>query len=263
MGIVNLTPDSFYPASRQPDPGLAVTAALAMQKAGADLLDLGAESSRPGAEGVTAAEEQLRLLPVLCELRRHSEIPVTVDTTRAETAQLSLAAGADGINDITAGTGDPELLAVAAANDCGLILMHMQGSPRNMQEGPLYTDVVAEIGDYLACRATAAEAAGVAPARIMVDPGIGFGKTLAHNLTLLARLDQIGQGRPVMLGASRKSFIGDLTGAAVADRLGGSLAALVAAYLAGVRVVRVHDVAESVQFLDALAAIAAADPSRS
>jgi len=263
MGIVNLTPDSFYPASRQLDPSLAVAAALAMEKAGADLLDLGAESSRPGAAGVTATEEQLRLLPVLRELRRHSEIPVTVDTTRSETAQLSLEAGADGINDITAGTGDPELLAVAAANDCSLILMHMQGSPRTMQDDPQYADVVTEIGDYLAQRVTAAEAAGVTPARIMVDPGIGFGKTLAHNLTLLARLDRIGRGRPVLVGASRKSFIGDLTGAAVADRLGGSLAALAAAYLAGVRVVRVHDVAESVQFLDTLAAIAAADPSHS
>ena len=230
---------------------------------GADILDLGAESSRPGAEPVGAAEEQSRLLPVLAELRRQTQVPLTVDTTRAETAQLCLDAGADGVNDITACTADPEMLAVAATNDCGLVLMHMQGTPRTMQVNPSYGDVVCEVTAYLIQRAEAAITAGVASERILVDPGIGFGKTVAHNLALLAHLDRIGDGRPVLVGASRKSFIGALTGATVGQRLGGSLAALSTAYQAGVKVVRVHDVFQTVQFLETLAAIFAARTSRS
>ncbi len=263
MGIVNLTPDSFYPDSRYPTPEQAVTSAMTFVAEGADILDLGAESSRPGAEPVGAAEEQRRLLPVLAELRRHTQVPVTVDTIRAETAQLCLDAGADGVNDITACTADPEMLSVAVANDCGLVLMHMQGTPRTMQADPSYEDVVGEVTAYLAQRTEAAIRAGVAPENILIDPGIGFGKTVAHNLTLLAHLEHIGCGRPVLVGASRKSFIGALTGAAVEQRLGGSLAALSAAYQAGVKVVRVHDVFQTVQFLDTLAAIALARTSRS
>lgn len=255
MGVLNLTPDSFYPASRQDSTEKAVAAALQLVTAGADLLDLGAESSRPGAESIGADEEQRRLLPVLTELRRHTDIPLTVDTIRATTADRALTAGADGINDISAGSADPELLPLAAERACGLVLMHMRGTPRSMQDRPQYDDVVATVTDYLAARCETAVAAGIAPTRIIVDPGIGFGKLLAHNLALLRRLDRIGSDRPVLMGASRKSFIEHLTGAAVTERLGGSLAALAAAYQGGVAVVRVHDVAASVQFLNTLAAI--------
>ena len=258
MGIVNLTPDSFYPASRRTDAASAIITALRMVEDGADILDLGAESSRPGAVPVGSAEEQDRLLPVLEELHRQTDIPVTVDTWRATTAQYCLQAGADGINDITAGTADPDLFTVAAAAGCGLVLMHMCGNPRTMQNNPQYGDVVAEVTAYLAGRARAAEATGVAPDLISVDPGIGFGKNLDHNLALLANLHRVGGGRPLLVGASRKSFVGQLTATAVEERLPGSLAALSAAFRAGVTVVRVHDVSDSVQFLDTLAAITAA-----
>ena len=258
MGIVNLTPDSFYPASRHPSAGPAVDAAMAMVAAGADLLDLGAESSRPGAEPVGPDEELRRLLPVLRELRRAADIPVTVDTVRAATAAAALDEGADGINDISAGTADPDMLPLAAERGCGLVLMHMQGEPRTMQDRPAYDDVVTDVAAHLARRAAAAEAAGVAPDRIAVDPGIGFGKTLEHNLALMRNLPAVAGGRPLLLGASRKSWISHLTGADVDRRLGGSLAALAAALAGDATVVRVHDVAESIQFLDTLAAVAGA-----
>jgi len=255
MGILNLTPDSFYPGSRLTEPAAALAAAREKVEQGADLLDLGAESSRPGSDPVGAAEEQRRLLPVLDELRGQFDIPITVDTTRADTAALVLAAGADGINDISAGTADPGLLSLVARHGAGIVLMHKRGTPKVMQEDPRYEDVVAEISAYLAARVAVAEQAGIAPERIAVDPGIGFGKNLAHNLALLGNLGRVGGGRPVLLGASRKSFIEHLTGAPVADRLGGSLAAVGAALAADVSVVRVHDVAETVQFLDTVAAI--------
>jgi dihydropteroate synthase len=258
MGVVNLTPDSFYPASRLPETDAAVTAALRLAAEGADLLDLGAASSRPGAEPVPPREEQRRLLPVLAALRARCDLPLTVDTCCAETAERALDAGADAVNDISAGTADPDLLGLVAQRGRGLVLMHMQGSPRTMQEDPRYDDVVAEVAAYLAARAAAAEEAGVLRERIVVDPGIGFGKRLAHNLTLLGALPRLTGGRPLLLGASRKSFIGHLTGAPVEERLAGSLAALAAAYAAGASLVRVHDVGASVQFLDTLAAIGSA-----
>jgi dihydropteroate synthase len=257
MGIVNLTPDSFYPASRATGTTAAVAAALSLLDAGADLLDLGAESSRPGSEPVSAAAEQDRLLPVLTALRRETDAPLTVDTSRAETARLALDAGADAVNDI-AGGRDPGMLPLVAERGCGLVLMHMQGEPRTMQDRPHYDDPVAEVGAWLAERARLAEAAGIGAGRLLVDPGIGFGKLLEHNLALLGRLADVAGSRALLLGASRKSFIGQATGAAVDDRLAGSLAALAAAHAAGVTVVRVHDVAASRQFLDLLAAIARA-----
>jgi dihydropteroate synthase len=259
MGIINLTPDSFYAASRHPA-AAAVEAGLTLLEQGADLLDLGAESTRPGAEPVSAAAEQERLLPAIEGLRRHTDAPLSVDTRRAATARLALDAGADAVNDVTGGR-DPDLLPLVAARGVGVILMHMQGDPATMQDAPSYGDPVGEVGRWLAGRATAAEAAGIRPQRILVDPGIGFGKLLEHNLALLARLPEVALGRPLLLGASRKSFIGAVTGAGVADRLGGSLAALAAAHSGGATVVRVHDVAASVQFLDVLAAIDAARPA--
>ena len=224
---------------------------------GADLLDLGAESSRPGSDPVSADEEQSRLLPVIEALRDETDAPLTVDTCRTETARLALDAGADAVNDI-AGGRDRGMLPLIAARGCGLILMHMRGEPRTMQADPQYDDVVGEVAAWLRDRAAIAEAAGIPASRLMLDPGIGFGKSLDHNLALLAALRRTAGPYALLLGASRKRFIGELTGAAVEDRLPGSLAALAAAFQAGTAVVRVHDVAASVQFLDTLAAIAGA-----
>ncbi len=263
MGIVNLTPDSFYPGSRLPDTDAALAAALGMVEEGADLLDVGAESSRPGAEPVGEREEQRRLLPFLEGLRARTDCPLTVDTWRAGTAARALDLGADGINDVSAGRFDPALLPLAAERGCGLLLMHMQGEPRTMQDDPRYDDVVAEVRIFLAQRCAAALAAGVAPERLAVDPGIGFGKLLEHNLALLAGLDRLATGHALVLGASRKGFIGQLSGAPVQERLPGSLAAAATAHRRGASVVRVHDVGATVQFLTVLAAIAAdAGPDR-
>lgn len=263
MGIVNLTPDSFWAGSRETDPDAAVDLALRLADEGAELLDLGAESSRPGAAPVGADEELARLLPVLRRLRTLTDLPLTVDTVRAGTATAALAEGADAINDISAGTQDPGLLPSVGRAGAGLVLMHMRGTPATMQDAPGYADVVGEVAAWLAERAAAAEAAGVAPGRIAVDPGLGFGKTPAHNLALLRGAEATAGGRPLLLGASRKSFIAAVAGGGAAgamvgpgERLPGSLAALAAAWGAGAAVVRVHDVAASRQFLDVLAAIA-------
>ncbi len=194
----------------------------------------------------------LRLPPVLEALRNVSDIPITVDTVRPVTARAALALGADAINDISGGL-DPEMLNLAATAGCGLILMHMQGTPETMQDNPSYDDPVAEVIAWLDDRCAQAQQRGVAGERLMVDPGLGFGKTLEHNLALLRSLPQVGRGRPLLLGASRKSFISHLTGAEVQDRLPGSLAALAAAHLGKSTMVRVHDVAESVQFLEVMA----------
>jgi len=265
MGIVNLTPDSFWAGSRRTDPGAAVDLALRLADEGADLLDLGAESSRPGASPVDAETERARLLPVLRRLRALTSLPLTVDTVRAGTARAALAEGADAVNDISAGTGDPDLLPCVARAGAGVVLMHMRGTPATMQRDPSYADVVGEVAAWLADRAAAAEAAGIPAARIAVDPGIGFGKTPAHNLALLRDAAATAAGRPLLLGASRKGFIAAVTAAGPTDpgpkpeeRLPGSLAALAAAWRAGAAVVRVHDVAASRQFLDVLAAIAGA-----
>lgn len=262
MGVLNLTPDSFYPSSRHDTTDAAVAAGLRMLAAGADLLDLGAESSRPGSQAVTAAEEYDRLMPVLKALRRETDLPLSVDTRRSATARAALDAGADIVNDISAGSADPELLPLVARRGCGLILMHMRGQPATMQDDPRYEDVVTEVRDDLAEGVARAVDQGVAAESIVVDPGIGFGKRLEHNLALLAALASIAGERPLLLGASRKSFIGDLSGAAVDDRLGGSLAALAAAYAGRAAVVRVHDVAPSLQFLNTLAAISKAGQSQ-
>lgn len=255
MGIVNLTPDSFFPGSRSSEPGPAVEYALRLAAEGADLIDLGAESTRPGAESIGQAEEANRLLPVLEILKAETSVPVSVDTMRAATAGAALAAGADAINDISAGTMDPDMLPLVAAAGCGLVLMHMQGTPRTMQEAPRYEDVQAEVRGWLAARCRLAEDAGIAPGKLMVDPGIGFGKNMAHNLALLAGLREVAGDRPLLLGASRKRFIAAVTGASVDDRLPGSLAALACAWQGGATMVRVHDVAASVQFLEVLKAV--------
>ena len=259
MGIVNLTPDSFYGGSRAGEVEAAVAGALQLVAEGADLLDLGAESSRPGAESISPQAEADRLLPVLTTLVAETDIPLSIDTVRADTARQALDITPCAINDISAGA-DPQMFALAAVRECGLVLMHMQGSPGTMQRDPSYRDVVAEITGWLAARAALAEEAGVQSARILVDPGIGFGKALAHNLALLKELRSVAAGRPHLLGASRKRFIAGVTGAGVDDRLPGSLAALAAAWSGGASVVRVHDVAATVQFLEVMRAMAGGAP---
>jgi dihydropteroate synthase len=261
MGIVNATPDSFSDGGRHLAPEAALAHARRLIAEGADILDLGAESTRPGAEPVTAELELERLVPLVVAIREGSAIPISVDTMKPEVARAAVSAGATMWNDVSALRHAPESLAVAADLGCEVVLMHMQGEPRSMQAAPRYDDVVAEVADFLAERAQAAMAAGVARARIWVDPGVGFGKhMIRHNLPLLASLDRIvALGFPVLLGASRKAFIGALdNGAGPQDRLGGSIAAALAGAAAGVAAVRVHDVRETVQALAVDAAIRAA-----
>ena len=242
--ILNATPDSFSDGGVHLDPGRAAEAAVAMVEAGAGMLDLGAESTRPGATPVPADEERRRLLPVLRTVRGAVRVPLSVDTTKADVARAALDAGADVVNDTSAGRADPAMLALCAAADVPIVLMHMQGTPATMQARPRYADVVAEVAAFLAERAAAARAAGVAADAIVLDPGIGFGKTGEHNLFLLRRLDLLGKlGYPLMVGVSRKGFIGEvLGGRATGERLFGTAAATALAVAGGARLVRVHDV---------------------
>jgi dihydropteroate synthase len=241
MGIVNLTPDSFSGDGLAGDPVRAVAHARAQIAAGADLLDLGAESSRPGAIPATLDEELARLLPVLDALA-DCGIPLSVDTYKPEVMQAALAHGAAMINDINALRG-PGALAAVAASDCALCLMHMQGEPLTMQSNPVYGDVFTEVRDFLAARVAAATEAGIARDRLVIDPGFGFGKTLAHNLELLRRLDELAGGDlPLLAGISRKAMLGAITGRPVEERLGASVAAALLAAQRGARILRVHDV---------------------
>lgn len=256
LGVVNITPDSFSDGGRYLDPGAAVMHGLRLLSEGADALDLGAESTRPGggvygagARPVPADEELARLLPVLADLRTRTEAPLAVDTRHAEVARAALAAGADLVNDVSA-LGDPEMAGVVAAAGCPLVLMHARGELPTMQSEIRFGDVVAEVRDDLRARVEVAVAAGILRERLLVDPGIGFGKTAAQSARLVARLDALGSlGLPVLLGASRKSFIGEVTGAAVGDRLPGSLAAALWGTLRGAAMLRVHDVAATRQAL--------------
>ena len=245
MGIVNVTPDSFADGGRFLDPVAAVHQARSLAAEGADLLDVGAESTRPGSPGVPAGEERARLLPVLERLLDDPPCPVSVDTSKPEVAEAVLALGAHMVNDVTALAGGPELARVCAAHGAGLAVMHMQGTPRTMQADPRYDDLLREVRARLETAVATAEAAGVSPESICVDPGIGFGKTVAHNLTLLKRLDAFRPlGKPILVGPSRKSFIGALLDhLPPAERLEGTLAACVMAVTAGAHIVRVHDVA--------------------
>ena len=245
MGIVNVTPDSFADGGRYLEPAAAVRQARALAAEGADLLDVGAESTRPGSPGVSADEERERLLPVLERLLDDPPCPVSVDTSKPEVAEAALDLGAHMINDVTALAAGPELARMCAAHGAGLAVMHMQGTPRTMQADPRYDDLLTEVADGLRTAVATAEAAGLAPESLCVDPGIGFGKSVAHNLTLLKRLDAFrGLGKPILVGPSRKSFIGALLDRVPpAERLEGTLAACVMAVMAGAHIVRVHDVA--------------------
>jgi len=244
MGVVNVTPDSFADGGRFFDRDAAVRHARALVAEGADLLDIGAESTRPGSRPVSAAEEQDRLLPVLDALLKEPPCPISVDTTKPEVAEAALARGAHMVNDVTGLAAGPALAAVCARYGAALCLVHMQGTPATMQAAPHYDNLLAEVRGRLARAVAAAESAGVVPEAICVDPGIGFGKTVEHNLTLLKRVDVLaGLGKPVLVGPSRKSFIGALLGLPSAERLEGTLAACVAAVQAGAHILRVHDVA--------------------
>jgi len=238
MGILNVTPDSFSDGGAHADP---VAHALRLAEEGADVLDIGGESTRPGAAAVTEDEERARTVPVISALRAQGcTTPISIDTSKAVVARAALDAGAQIVNDVSAGS-DPAMFRLCAERGCGLILMHMRGSPRDMQRQTDYADVVAEVKDYLAARAQAAQAAGVARERIWIDPGFGFAKLPAHNCELVARLDEIARlGYPVLLGASRKSTLGHLTGSPVHDREPESLAAGLMAALNGASILRVH-----------------------
>jgi dihydropteroate synthase len=244
VGVLNATPDSFSDGGQHLDPARAAAAAERMVAEGAAMLDVGGESTRPGARPVPAEEERRRLLPVLRAIRAAVRVPVSVDTTKAAIARLALDEGADLVNDVSAGRFDPALLPLCAERGVPVVLMHMQGTPVTMQADPRYGDVVAEVAAFLAERARAALAAGVAADGIVVDPGIGFGKTVAHNCALLARLDLVASlGYPVLVGVSRKGFIGELLGGrAAGERVHGTAAAVALAVAKGARLVRVHDV---------------------
>ncbi len=243
MGVLNVTPDSFSDGGRFLDPGAAVAQAEALVAQGADLIDLGAESSRPGSEPVDETEELRRLMPVIEALAPRVAVPLSIDTTKARVAQRALDAGACIVNDISALRFDPDMARVVATTGAGVVLMHMQGTPQTMQRTSQYDDVVSEVRAFLAARMAAAREAGIRPDQILLDPGFGFGKTVAHNLTLLARLDEVGAlGRPVVAGVSRKAFIGQILAREVGDRLMGTAAAVALAVERGARLVRVHDV---------------------
>jgi dihydropteroate synthase len=242
MGIVNVTPDSFSDGGLYLDPEAAIEHGRALLEEGADILDVGGESTRPGAAEVPASEEIERVVPVIGVLAA-AGARVSVDTSKAEVAAAAIDAGAALVNDVTA-LGDPDMASLCAERGVGLVLMHMQGTPRTMQEDPTYGDVVEDVKAFLAERVEAAVAAGVDEDAIWVDPGIGFGKTVDHNLELLRRLGELtALGRPVLIGTSRKSFLGKITGAGVEERLGGSVVSAMLGVQQGAAAVRVHDVA--------------------
>jgi dihydropteroate synthase len=247
MGVLNVTPDSFSDGGRFAGVDEAVTRAEQMVAEGAELIDIGGESTRPGAERVSADEQIRRVVPVL-EACRGLPITFSIDTTRAAVAEAALNAGATIVNDVSAGRDDPAIVSLVARHACPVVLMHMLGQPATMQLNPHYADVVADVRAFLAQRASDFEAAGVKRDNILVDPGIGFGKTAAHNWQLMAGTGQIvADGRPVLMGVSRKKFIGTLTGRDTpADRVFGTAAAVTQSVLAGAAIVRVHDVAAMV-----------------
>ncbi len=243
MGVVNVTPDSFYDGGLYFEPARAIERALELAAEGADIIDIGGESSRPGADPVQAREEKRRILPVIEVLKEKKSVLISVDTTKAEVAEAAVTAGADIINDISAGRFDPRMLPLAAESGAGLVLMHMKGTPRTMQHSPHYEDVVGEVKSFLLERMEAAAACGVSAESLIIDPGIGFGKKLEHNLALLNNLRALAElRRPVLVGISRKSFIGKILGGLEAqDRLEGTIAAAVVSHLNGAAVLRVHD----------------------
>lgn len=260
MGVINVTPDSFSEGGHPVDPASAVTRGRRLAAEGAAIVDVGGESTRPGAAPVPVAVEIDRVVPVIRRLAADLAVPVSVDTSKPEVMRAAVAAGAQMINDVRALTV-PGALEAAAEAGAAVCLMHMQGEPATMQDDPSYGDVVAEVRDFLRARAAACLAAGIARERICIDPGIGFGKRVEHNLALLARLDELaGLGFPVLLGVSRKSLIGIITGRPAGARLAGSVAFAALAVARGAAIVRAHDVAATLDAVKAAAALRRATP---
>lgn len=250
MGILNVTPDSFSDGGRFLEPSAALDHAALMAEEGADFIDIGAESTRPGSRPVPAKEQLARLVPVLRAVKKRVKSPLSVDTTSAAVAQSALREGADIVNDISALSGDRRMAAVVARAGVPCILMHMKGRPRTMQENPEYSDLMAEVTGFLAAALERGEAAGIERMQMLVDPGIGFGKAVAHNLEILRRLAELQSlGSPIVVGPSRKRFIGSVSGAAPGERLEGTIAACVLAASKGANVLRVHDVKPVVKAL--------------
>lgn len=246
MGIVNVTPDSFSDGGRYLDPGKAISHGIDLAQEGADIIDVGGESTRPGARPLSVREEIERILPVIRGLRRAVSVPISVDTYKAEVAKAALDEGADLVNDISALRFDAGMASLIAAEKVPVVLMHMQGAPRTMQQRPHYQNVVEEVREFLLGRMHFALEAGVELEQMIIDPGIGFGKELEHNLALLRQLPTLASlGRPLLVGPSRKAFIGKLLDLSPDERLEGSLAAAVAAVLAGANMIRTHDVKEA------------------
>ncbi|GAB4314545.1 MAG: dihydropteroate synthase [Candidatus Zixiibacteriota bacterium] len=256
MGVLNCTPDSFSDGGQYFTAEAAIDHAHQMIAEGVDIIDVGGESTRPGSDPVDAEEQIERTIPVIEAIRRVWAGPISIDTTQSAVAEAALDSGANWINDISALRDDPQMVVLAAKRGAGLVLMHMLGTPRTMQENPQYRDVVREITDFLTERAAYAECQGVAKDKIVIDPGIGFGKTIDHNLTILRHTHELAShGYRLLVGASRKSFIGHITGMPVDNRLDGSLAAAVWSATQGAAIVRVHDVAQTRRALDVAMAI--------
>lgn len=243
MGVVNVTPDSFSDGGRFLDPQAAIERALALEAEGAAILDIGGESTRPGADPVPAAEELRRVLPVIEGLAEHAQAEISIDTSKAVVAREALGAGAKLVNDVTGLQGDPDMLAVVAASDCRVCVMHMRGTPRTMQDEPRYDHVVDEVIGYLEARRDALAVAGIARERLLLDPGIGFGKTFEHNLELLRRIGDFHRlGCRLLVGHSRKRFLGQILGDPEADRTAATVGVAVWLASQGVHSIRVHDV---------------------
>jgi dihydropteroate synthase len=251
MGILNVTPDSFSDGGKFERPDAAIEHALGMMDAGADILDIGGESTRPGAAYVAVADEIARTAPVIAAIRQARSVPISIDTRKADVAAAALKAGATLVNDVYAFTHDPELARVTAAARAPVCLMHAQGDPEVMQDKPSYSDVLLDVYDFLDQRIEAAVASGIARDQIIIDPGIGFGKTIDHNLQIMNRISVFHSlGCPILLGASRKRFIGTIGNAPKADeRLGGSIAVAMAGAAQGVQIIRVHDIKQTKQAL--------------
>jgi dihydropteroate synthase len=248
MGIINVTPDSFSDGGQFFDSEKAVEHGKRMVDEGADIIDIGGESTRPGSEAVTLEEELKRVIPVIEGLANQVKIPISIDTCKSEVAKAALDAGASILNDISAARFDPKIVDVAADNSVPLILMHMQGTPKNMQENPLYEDVMVDIKKFLEERVEFAVSKGVPRDNIIIDPGIGFGKSLQHNYDIIKRLGELKElNLPILIGTSRKSFIGKTLGLEVDDRLEGTLATITMSIMNGADIVRVHDVKEAVR----------------
>jgi dihydropteroate synthase len=257
MGVLNVTPDSFSDGGRYLEPELAIERALKMTEEGADIIDIGGESSRPGAQRVNLEEELRRVIPIVKAVKKKCDVAISIDTYKSEVARQALSEGAEIVNDITALNGDEDMARVIAAAGAAAVLMHMKGEPGTMQVSPSYEDVIGEIMVYLSGAIAKAESSGIDPLRIIVDPGIGFGKKTDHNVTILRQLKRLRDlGKPLLVGTSRKSFIGELTARSVEERDFGTAASITAAIMNGADLIRTHDVRNTLDVIKVADAIA-------